>query len=236
MIDVFYVVGTGSKWQNNEIRYSLRSLEMYGKNIKDVYIVGYKPHFLNNKIKWIEAYDIGYASVNHWFKVRKFFTKTNIDKGLYMMDDIFFTKEFDAENYPYYQRGDLKDIKITSTYNRSLNNTLVELEKYNKPTLNFEVHCPIIYEKDKFLELTDKFNDLRKKYKQFIQPRSFYSNFNNIEGIYTDDVKFRYDETPAEIKKRMNTIDCFSLHENVIQCGADKILQKKYPNKSKYEK
>ena len=91
MIDVFYVIGTGSKWQNNELRYSLRSLEMFGKNIKDVYIVGNKPYFINDKIKWVEAYDIGYPSVNHWHKVRKFFNQTGIDKAVYMMDDVFFT-------------------------------------------------------------------------------------------------------------------------------------------------
>ena len=51
MIDVVYILGDGSKWGNNEIKYSLRSLEKYGKNIRDVYICGNKPYFVNNKIK-----------------------------------------------------------------------------------------------------------------------------------------------------------------------------------------
>ena len=49
MIDVFYVLGSGSKWQNNEIRYSLRTLEKYGHNVGQVYIVGQRPSFIPNQ-------------------------------------------------------------------------------------------------------------------------------------------------------------------------------------------
>lgn len=234
-IDVFYVLGTGSKWGNKELMYSLRSLEMFGRNIKNVYVVGNKPTFTNNNVKWIEAYDIGYPSTNHWHKVRKFFNQTNIRRAVYMMDDVFFTKEVDFTNYPYYQRGQLEITKNPNSYHTSLNNTKIELEKMNKPTTNFEVHCPIIYEKDKFLELTDKFDSLRKKYRQFVQVRSIYCNYNNIEGIYTDDVKIYKKDMPNPYEK-MNKIDCFSISDDVIRMGIDKILQEKYPNKSKYEK
>ena len=236
MIDVVYILGTGSKWGNNEIKYSLRSLEKYGKNIRDVYICGNKPYFVNNKIKWVEAYDIGYASANHWHKVRKFFRQTNVDKVLYMMDDIFFTKEFDAEKYPYYQRGDLENFpKGGSTYQQCLANTKKVLEGLHKPIQNFEVHCPIIYERDKFLKLTDKFNSLRKEYQHFIGVRSFYANYYDIEGIFTEDVKIgsKSMKSKDEIMKR---IDCFSISDDVIKMGIDKILEESYPNPSKYEK
>ena len=236
MIDVVYILGDGSKWGNNEIKYSLRSLEMYGKNIKDVYICGNKPYFVNNKIKWVEAYDIGYASVNHWFKVRKFFKNTDVDKVLYMMDDIFFTKEFDAENYPYYIRGNLVNAeKGEPSYSICLSNTKEVLEGMNKPIKNFEVHCPIIYEKNKFLDLTDIFNSLRKQYQYFVGVRSLYANYYNIDGIRTDDVKIR-SKNYHKKDKLMNTLDCFSISDEIIKMGMDKILEEKYPNKSRFEK
>jgi len=236
MIDVVYIVGTGSKWQNNELRYSLRSIEMYGKNLGNVYISGNKPYFINNKMKWVESYDIGFPSVNHWHKVRKFFMGTNVNKVLYMMDDVFFTKEIDLENYPYYQRGDLKEIPVDGdNYHDCLNNTRIVLEKMNKPTTNFEVHCPIIYERDKFLNLTDKFNSLRKEYKHFVGVRSLYANYYNIEGQFTKDVKIR-GRHMNNLEEKMNKIDCFSIGDETIELGMDKILQEKYPNKSKWEK
>ena len=236
MIDIFYVIGTGSKWQNNELRYSLRSLEMFGKNIKDVYIVGNKPYFINDKIKWIETYDIGYPSVNHWYKVRKFFKTTNIDKAVYMMDDVFFTKEVDFDNYPLYQRGDLVDIPNDGdSYHKCLINTKNELKDMGKNTINFEVHCPIIYERNKFLNLTDIFNTLRKKHKNFVGVRSLYANYYNMNGPFTKDVKIR-GRHMDDMTDKMNKIDCFSIGDEVIEMGMDKILQEKYPNKSKFEK
>ena len=236
MIDVVYILGDGSKWGNNEIKYSLRSLEMYGKNIKDVYICGNKPHFVNNKIKWVEAYDIGYASANHWHKVRKFFRQTNVNKVLYMMDDVFFTKDSDLEHYPYYQRGELEiPPKNASTYQICLGNTRKVLQGMHKPIKNFEVHCPIIYERDKFLALTDKFNALRKQYPNFVGVRSLYANNYNIEGVFSEDVKLG-GKHMANKEERMYRLDCFSIADEVIKMGMDKILEEKYPKKSRFEK
>ena len=48
-MDILYVVGTGSKWDNNELRYSLRSIDKYGINIDRVFIVGTKPDFCDGK-------------------------------------------------------------------------------------------------------------------------------------------------------------------------------------------
>lgn len=236
MIDVVYILGTGSKWGNNEIKYSLRSLEKYGKNVRDVYICGNKPHFVNNKIKWVEAYDIGYASANHWHKVRKFFRQTNVKKVLYMMDDVFFTKDSDLEHYPYYQRGELEiPPKNASTYQICLGNTRKVLQGMHKPIKNFEVHCPIIYERDKFLALTDKFNTLRKQYPNFVGVRSLYANNYNIEGVFSEDVKLG-GKHMANKEEKMNRLDCFSIADEVIKMGMDKILQEKFPKKSKFEK
>ena len=105
----------------------------------------------------------------------------------------------------------------------------------NKKTINFEVHCPIIYEKDKFLKLTDTFNTLRKKYKQFVGVRSLYANYYDMDGIFTKDVKIR-GRHMTDPSDKMNKIDCFSIGDETIELGMDKILQEKYPNKSKYEK
>ena len=38
------------------------------------------------------------------------------------------------------------------------------------------------------------------------------------------------------LEEKMNKIDCFSIGDETIDLGMDKILQEKYPNKSKWEK
>ena len=49
-IDVVYVLGKGTKWNDNEIRFSLRSLAKNVTGIRNVYIVGERPDFLKRVI------------------------------------------------------------------------------------------------------------------------------------------------------------------------------------------
>ena len=78
MIDVLYIVGTGSHWNNYELRYSLRTLEKYGKNIGRVFVSGFNPVFLSNEVIFTSIPDIDIFSVNHWYKVSETFKQTDI--------------------------------------------------------------------------------------------------------------------------------------------------------------
>ena len=49
-MDVVYILGTGSTSNDNEIRYSLRSIEKYLIGFNVVYIVGECPKFLKGII------------------------------------------------------------------------------------------------------------------------------------------------------------------------------------------
>ena len=49
MIDVVYKLGIGSKFNNKELKYSLRSLKNF-KNLGTIYIVGEKPHWIDKDI------------------------------------------------------------------------------------------------------------------------------------------------------------------------------------------
>lgn len=237
MIDVFYVLGSGSKWQNNEIRYSMRSLEKYGKNVGQVYVIGEEPDFISDEVKYIKATDIGSPACNHWYKVKRFFVETGIKRACYMMDDIFFIKDVDLENYPYYCSGELK--KYTdigrNNYHRMITDTKKELEKENKPITNFEIHCPIIYEKDKFESLEKKFYKIKANHRHFVGVRSYYCNMNDIQGTFCNDMKIRKQHMNNWLE-RIKTNDCFSTSDDVISMGVGDWLKKEFPNPSKYEK
>ena len=237
MIDVFYVLGSGSKWKNNELRYSLRSLEKYCKNVGQVYVIGENPGFLSDKVKYIKATDIGSPACNHWYKVKRFFVETGLDKGCYMMDDIFFIKDTDLENYPYYYNRELPDYKCSdpNVYHRTLRNTRNELLKRKLPTKSFEVHCPIIYEKDKFQSLEKDFLHFKSKYKPFVGVRTFYCAMNGINGKFCDDMKIRGNHI-NDWQERIKSNDCFSISDDVIKMGVGDWLEKEFPNPSKYEK
>ena len=48
--DAVYPLGVGSKWDKNELRYSLRSLEANFAELGNVYVVGYRPEWLAGAI------------------------------------------------------------------------------------------------------------------------------------------------------------------------------------------
>ena len=58
-MDIVYIIGKGSKWNNQELKYSLRSIAKYGINIGKVFIVGYKPNFVSDEVIYIPCDDIG---------------------------------------------------------------------------------------------------------------------------------------------------------------------------------
>lgn len=47
-IDLVYILGSGSQWRNNELRFSLRSVQKNLKGYRNIYIVGENPGFLKN--------------------------------------------------------------------------------------------------------------------------------------------------------------------------------------------
>ncbi len=62
-IDLVYVVGTGSRWNDNELRFSLRSVSKNLSNVGKVFIVGECPDYLKNVIH-IPASDIFDSAIN----------------------------------------------------------------------------------------------------------------------------------------------------------------------------
>ena len=62
-MDVVYVIGKGSNWRDNELRFSLINISKNGSGIRNVFIVGERPDYLKNIIH-IPASDIFDPAVN----------------------------------------------------------------------------------------------------------------------------------------------------------------------------
>jgi hypothetical protein len=111
--DIVYLLGTGSRMENVELRFSLRSISRFAKNVNDVYVVGDIPDFLSNKVKTLSMpfkdeeplYKRKHFNMLHRLNVaRKHF---NITKPfLVSSDDHFLTRQTDFAwgAYPIYCR------------------------------------------------------------------------------------------------------------------------------------
>lgn len=135
-----YPLGYQSVWHNNELRYSLRSLEQYLPQIEEVQIIGDMPEWCD--ATHIPATDGHNRVMNIWNKVELIAEQST--PVLYMADDIFFTQT--PEAMPMCYDGNiLKKIEgATGKYKEMLIATNKHLMYHHLPTFNFALHYPLI--------------------------------------------------------------------------------------------
>lgn len=235
-IDVLYIVGNGSLYGNEELRYSLRSLDKFGRNVGRVFITGECPAFVDQtKITFLQELDIGCPAVNHWWKVQQTFSKTDIgDRALLMYDDIFFCKPTDCAKYPWRWRGELPTLRPDGEYRKSLYNAACWLKKRYMPILNYTLHQPCIYEKSKFMSMEKDFEELKLS-DVGMSPRSVYANrFVSDKTEFMEDLKIRskVDNLDELIKWR----DCFSIADDCLDGPVQLWLDETLPERSRWEK
>jgi len=209
MIDVVYILrNKGTRWRNEEIKYSLRSIE---KNIKfnNVFIVGELPRFIDGRKAFLIKADDPYGN-----KLRNAIHKISLacenkdvsDDFILMNDDFFFLKETDK--IEYFNKGKMKNSKKNHSthggyYYRAICDTVDLLGRMGiDDPIDFEVHYPIIFNKKKFIDMVSRVN-----IEDFLF-RSVYGNMYGIDSIFRRDIKaFNISQFNSMKNKDMLSID-----------------------------
>ena len=236
MWDILYIKGKQSRNYDQELKYSLRSLEKCVSDIGRVFITGECPNFVDkSQIIWTKENDIGAPMINHWWKVRQTIKNTDIsDNFVLMYDDIFFAKQTKLTNYPFYYRGELSQAKEgTGMYQRSLQNARKWLEQHNYPCLDYELHIPCVYNRDKFLKLDEAFSPIVKDFPA-MAVRSVYANMFVGKTELRRDIKIRLSTECVDF--RLQDADCFSVSDWVFECNTQQWLNEHYKERSRWEK
>ena len=152
-MDVLYIVGNRlSQWNNNELRYSLRSIAKNAKGLGRVFIAGYVPEFVDQEaVTCVRVKD--QSNVKHVNILRAIDTaikQTDIGKDdggwfLYSSDDHFYIRETDFEHYPIYWRGEVLPYEVkkgdgAASYHTTLVSTRKLLEWCGLPTRHMAWH------------------------------------------------------------------------------------------------
>jgi hypothetical protein len=238
-IDIVIPFGKGSEWDNNELRYSLRSIEKNMVNFRNIYIVGDVPDWAQNVIH-IPFKDGKNHDENIKNKVLAACMEADITKEfLQSSDDYFFLQKTDAADYPYYKNGTLShtaNTVVTGWYKTNLINTSEALKEQRKYTDHFDVHTPIRYNKHLFPVIMKRF---------FTQPKmvvkSIYCNALNIKGSHINDCKVRVYMVEKDFltfieNKPMFSTGDYCLMDTKGQSPIKSFLEKTFPSKSRYEK
>jgi hypothetical protein len=228
-------LGIGSHWQNQELRYCLRSIEKHLRGYGDIFIIGEKPPWLRHVIHI--PFDEGFAPKCHE-KERNIFTKIMAacadervtDDFLFMNDDHYLLREYEAGAFPYYYDGDLAEKMTVTDYKHTVWNTMA---LFNEEALYFDIHCPIIYNKLRFQYTFLDVNWSRWGY----CIKSVYMNSNSC-AIRTEeypDLKISEAYPASKIRELLAGRGWFSIGDRAREGELLQVLKELYPNKSKYE-
>lgn len=235
LLDVLYIVGNGSVAFNQELQYSLRSLEKFCKGYNRVFITGVCPIFVKkSSVIHTPAQDIGCRAINHWWKVNETIKRTDISKRFVLMyDDIFFCKEVDLRFYQWYYRGELSADPPKNLYQMMMSQTRKFLIEHNAPIKNYACHFPCIYQRDNFLSMESEFEKYKTD-KLGLSVRCVYGNFFKNITEFREDIKVR--SNISDINSLVKTTECFSIADYAFDGTVKEWCQKELAEKSRYEK
>jgi hypothetical protein len=186
--DLVYILGTGSRWRNNEIRYSLRSVERNLPGHK-VFIVGECPTWATSITHIPAADDNKNKLLNARAKYMAAAKDQRISDEFVLMNDDFFVLK-PVENIPAYSRGTLAEMlrrhpTQDGYYYKSLKDTKCLLNSMGiLNPLDFEIHAPIIFNKEKLITTIELIGT-----QNAYSIRSCYGNLHNLDPRVTTDFK-----------------------------------------------
>jgi len=183
-LDIVYTVKQNKN--NDELRYSLRTLENLPH--RSVFIFGYVPDWAQNVIarpmaqkgndKWEKTADSLWSVAN----------EKDLSEDFVLFNDDFFVMS-PVQRLPYYfdrtleQRiGDFRKKGMLNSYTTRLFNASEALKSRGKTTKNYELHLPMVINKEKYKKLWELYPGIGAK-------RSLYGNEYMVEGIQRPDCK-----------------------------------------------
>lgn len=237
MIDLVYLYTAGSN--TNEIRYSLRSFQKHISGLGKVFIVGDDPGIFK------EVSIIPMGNIHGVNQARNIYEKILAacrhpevsNPFMCASDDYILLSDYNAADLPFYYCGTFEEplrwMAHDSKYRVYVSVTNDALLEKQLPTKFFNLHFPILYHKEKFIDVMALYDWERSK--SFIS-KSLYANTLRIEGEPTDrERKFHHPRTKAAIVRQLKGHKYFSTDDGVMNEPMLEVLNELYPEPSRWE-
>ena len=237
------MLGSESKMDDWELRYSLRSLEANYRGLERVWIIGHLPKWTKaiTHIKQGDPYRRNKDANLIAKVVRLGYESTLSEKFVMMMDDVIFLQpSWDSDIKPYYNK-DMSNMEeknfAKDKWARRLWRTKEVLKAQGHPQRDYEGHIPYVLEKSKlhtFLNF-DYGNDIG-----YCIYSLYFNTVDTPEIAHIQDGNVRagfYGKKPnvdAMIKK-MKESRYLNFNDNSFSPEMKKAVEKMFPKKSKYE-
>lgn len=231
--------------QGKELLYALRSMEKYFREDFRVIIIGDRPEWISEEVIHIPHSCISKnPQIDVIDKIKTVVGSEEVnEKFIWTNDDIYFVSPVSLADIATLKIvGDLKNMpKAGTVYATNREKTIALLEAAKLPTLNFETHLPVEFEKEKIVQLFEEFAQLQEGGYLF---SSVYFNrfFPDWKPILLDWTKDNWmlrvvssNPDPALFRKFVNMSKFLNNSENGYSPFIEKYLETKFPEKSKFE-
>lgn len=228
-MDLVYILGKGSLWGDNELRYSIRSAV---KNMKfrNIVIVGNKPEWLTNVVHIPMSDNTRFKGINTLQKLKMACISRKVSKDFILMNDDFYILD-KINDLPYYSLGlmsdKIKKYEIQGNSGTKYYFAMVRTNKLFKNCMNFDPHLPIILNKVKFIKLFSKYN-----LNEWVLYRTVYCNHYGLTGPIIDDVKVY---SVNDFYKLTNTNFMSTSPDSALKPAIQKFLDELFLEATKYE-
>jgi hypothetical protein len=237
-MDVVYVLGKGSLWKDNELRYSLRGIEKYLQGYNHVFIVGECPGWLSG-VTHLPCDDI--KSRKEWSIMRKVMTACDYaevsENFLFFNDDHFALRPVQANQIKYWHSCSLEQ-KLPIVAGNNMRKVVNTMEVIPGFSLFFDIHVPMIYNKTEFKRIMSS-PALKWEEKDYLI-KTLYANLSMLQDVTYNiermgdckiSTQIGYDLIRSKIKDRY----FFSVGPKGVKADFKRLMTELYPDKSKYE-
>jgi len=237
-MDVLIPLGRGSSWQNNELRYCLRSIEKFATGFERIFVVGADPGWLSKQVEFRASDDIPankQARIAH--KIFWTFQFTDISNTAVLFNDDFVLRQpVDLSRLLPYQRGPLLAAvqrQEDPVYRACLEETMCALQAAEKPAMHYDIHVPILMERRAFVELKSWWQQSICSVNGFVVKSTYANNTLLFPGPIMRDLKLRrhYDNIDEVTRGRF----MFSYSDAGLTPVLKRWLTETFPVKSKWE-
>jgi hypothetical protein len=242
LVDLVYVLGKGSRWQDNELRFSLRSVSKNLSNVGQIFIVGQIPDFVKNCVH-VPCADIFDPAINaDGNMTHKLLTVCNrkdlSENFLFMNDDFIINQPVAANEIKWLHKGDMANQPpsywITQFYRHRLKRTFDELKARGMTTIQYDYHAPMLMNKHSFISVMNQFDYASEIGYTF---RSLYGNSLELPAIpilHQKTVFFKF-HTLDQINAKSLNINFIGYNDMGLNDSLKWWLIDRFSNKCRYE-
>lgn len=236
-IDVVIPLGTGSKWDNNELRYALRSMEKYFLSLGKVYVVSKTlPEWVTNVIHLEQGDPLPKNKDGNIInKILRACREDGLSENfLFWSDDQVLLKPiFGCELGPVANRGNIASYG-GSRWRDRMKHTAEILKSRGHSQYHFDSHVPQLLNKHKFLEVMESY-DFENGLGYCVNTL-YFNSINAEPQFYQEQVKASIEnKCCGGIERKIAGKTWLGYNDRGLENGIKEFLAKRFTTPSSFE-